>query len=203
MRAAPETFRTPRLIAERIGPQHADALIALNRDERVMRWIHGVASDAETREWLGEKVALWEEHGFGHWVLFAAADVDATGAVDTGARPRRFAGRAGLQHCDFDGVDEVELAYALQFECWGRGYATEAGRALLDIAFDRHGLPSVVAYARLDNERSRHVIEKLGFIYERDIEHEGEPYALYRLIRQEVPDVDFTSIGDQPVLRAR
>jgi RimJ/RimL family protein N-acetyltransferase len=96
---------------------------------------------------------------------------------------RRFAGRAGLQHCDIDGVDEVELLYALQFECWGRGYATEVGRALLDVAFERIGLASVVAYARLDNQRSRHVIEKLGFTYERDIEHEGEPYALFRLTR--------------------
>jgi ribosomal-protein-alanine N-acetyltransferase len=191
MRVAPATFRTARLIAERIGPQHADALIELNRDERVMRWIHGVATDTETVESIGEKVALWERYGFGHWVLFAVTeasaanpdDAGATGAGDAGARPRRFAGRAGLQHCDIDGVDEVELLYALQFECWGRGYATEAGRALLDIAFDRLGLASIVAYARLDNRRSRHVIEKLGFAYERDIEHVGEPYSLFRLFR--------------------
>jgi RimJ/RimL family protein N-acetyltransferase len=194
--AAPETFRTARLVAERIGPQHADALIAMNRDDRVMHWIHGVATDAETREGIGEKAAHWDAHGFGQWMLFAVAEtgahevrahdagahgVGATGAGDAGSRPHRFAGRAGLQHCDIDGVDEVELLYTLQFECWGRGYATEIGRALLDIAFDRVGVASVVAYARLDNERSRHVIEKLGFRYERDIAHEGEPYALFRL----------------------
>ena len=64
----------------------------------------------------------------------------------------------------------------------GSGYATEVGKVLLGIAFDRVGLAGVVAYARLDNQRSRHVIEKLGFGYERDFAHEGEPYALYRLI---------------------
>ena len=174
MPAAPETFRTARLVAERIGPQHADALIAMNRDERVMCWIHGVATDAETRQWIAEKASHWDDYGFGHWVLFVAGDADSG--------PRRFAGRAGLQHCDIDGVDEVELLYALQPECWGSGYATEVGKSLLGIAFDRIGLAGVVAYARLDNQRSRHVIEKLGFGYERDFAHEGEPYALYRLI---------------------
>jgi RimJ/RimL family protein N-acetyltransferase len=62
-----------------------------------------------------------------------------------------------------DGSDDVQLSYELSPECWGRGYATEAGRAVLEYAFGRLKLDRVVAFARPDDTKSVRVIEKLGF----------------------------------------
>lgn len=164
-----ETFRTARLAAEPISMNRLDELAEMNRDERVMEWLGGTAADAqETRLWIEEKSAHWRRHGFGVWVL----DDAQTGVL---------VGCAGLQHTDVQGVDEVELLYALRPEFWGRGLATEASAALLGIAFSAVLLPSVVAYALPDNVRSRHVMEKLGFAYQREFPHEDHTHVLYRL----------------------
>ncbi|MDP8994851.1 MAG: GNAT family N-acetyltransferase [Pseudomonadota bacterium] len=58
---------------------------------------------------------------------------------------------------------EVEFGYWIALAHWGRGYATEAGRALVAIA--RHGLrlPRLAAGHFLDNPASGRVLEKLGF----------------------------------------
>ncbi len=73
------------------------------------------------------------------------------------------AGEAGLYPFAGGGPD-VELGYALGPAFWGRGYATEAGRALLAEAFGPLGVDRVVAVTREENTGSRHVLAKLGFI---------------------------------------
>jgi len=58
----------------------------------------------------------------------------------------------------------AELGYWLTPEVWGRGYATEAGRAVLRIA-SVLGHVRIGAYHFLDNPASGRVLEKLGFRY--------------------------------------
>jgi RimJ/RimL family protein N-acetyltransferase len=56
----------------------------------------------------------------------------------------------------------VELGYWIARPFWGRGLATEAGTALVDIARTL-GLPSLEASHFVDNPASGRVLEKLGF----------------------------------------
>lgn len=58
---------------------------------------------------------------------------------------------------------EVELGYWIARQHWGRGYATEAGRAVLDVA-RMLGHRRVVASHFLDNPASGRVLRKLGFV---------------------------------------
>ena len=55
-----------------------------------------------------------------------------------------------------------ELGYWVAVEQWGRGYATEASRAMLDYAFGPLDLARVVAHCLTRNPGSWHVMEKLG-----------------------------------------
>ncbi|KTT75738.1 GNAT family N-acetyltransferase [Sphingomonas endophytica] len=73
----------------------------------------------------------------------------------------RLIGGIGLHRAD---NGDHELGYWLTPDTWGRGYATEAGRAVIDIA--RHALPltRVTAYHHADNPASGHVLRKLGFV---------------------------------------
>ena len=59
--------------------------------------------------------------------------------------------------------DAPEIGYWLGVSYWGRGYATEAARALIDHAFTDHGYEKLVAGARVNNPASRRVLEKCGF----------------------------------------
>ena len=77
-----------------------------------------------------------------------------------GAYPRMIGG-IGL---NVTGRGNAELGYWLTPRAWGQGYATEAGRAVIEMA--RHALPlrRIEASHHLDNPASRRVLEKLGFV---------------------------------------
>jgi RimJ/RimL family protein N-acetyltransferase len=69
----------------------------------------------------------------------------------------------------------VEIGYAVVASCWGRGYATDAVRTLVDRARDVPAIERIVANTPLDRPASGRVLEKAGFAFvgEADDEHEG------------------------------
>jgi len=118
-------------------------------DPAVRRLTGGVSTCAETQETIERYAAAHERDGYSYWAVIQR---------DTGD----LVGEAGLKPLD-DAGPEVELGYAFAKRYWGRGYATEAGRAVLDEAFRALGFAQVFATAREENAASRHVLEKLGF----------------------------------------
>jgi ribosomal-protein-alanine N-acetyltransferase len=90
-------------------------------------------------------------------------------------------GYAGLNRDRVEEEPIVEVGWSITPRRQGEGLATEAGRAALDWGFERCGLERIVSFTRIDNERSRRVMEKLGMGYVRDFERAGLPHALYEL----------------------
>ena len=90
-------------------------------------------------------------------------------------------GEAGLRHFSAD-TRECELSIHLQNDAVkGRGYGTQAERLAIDYAFDVLGAESVFAESLVKNERSQHVLEKLGFRYL----GEDDGFRQYRLERKD------------------
>ena len=58
---------------------------------------------------------------------------------------------------------EVEIGYGIAAYARGKGYATEAVRALIDWALAQEGVYYIMAERERDNRASAHVLEKLGF----------------------------------------
>jgi RimJ/RimL family protein N-acetyltransferase len=165
--AAPNAFSLRRLLAERLTESHGPDLCRMHRDARVMAMLGGVRSDPETDAYLERNLAHWTEHGFGIWMLRDPA----TGQV---------MGRAGLRHLDVLGVAEVEIAYALLPEFWGRGLATDAARACVTIGRDWLSFPSLVALVRPGNLASQKVLKKAALVREREVAHDGAAHVLFR-----------------------
>jgi RimJ/RimL family protein N-acetyltransferase len=69
----------------------------------------------------------------------------------------------GMIGVDFGKPERPELGYWLGADFWGFGYATEAARAVIDLAFGTTGIDQIFASARVVNPASRHVLEKCGF----------------------------------------
>jgi RimJ/RimL family protein N-acetyltransferase len=159
-------FKTERLSAERLSHAHLADLTELHLDPEVTRHLGGVRSPAKTAEYLDDNLAHWDRHGFGLWVLRAA----------DGA----FAGRAGIRHIEVESAPEVELAYTLRRDVWGRGLATEIAQALVAIWRERRLSPSLIGIASLDNAASRGVLVKAGLVYEREAAYHDAAVALYR-----------------------
>ena len=61
----------------------------------------------------------------------------------------------------------LELGYRLHRSAWGKGYATEGSRALVDLAFRELGADLVIADTMAVNTASRRVMEKSGLRYVR------------------------------------
>jgi putative acetyltransferase len=63
-------------------------------------------------------------------------------------------------------VNSREMGYSLAKDCWGKGYMTEAARALMDYGFEKYNLVVMSICTSPANKRSQRVIEKCGFKYE-------------------------------------
>ena len=138
----------------------------------------------EQSDLLAERiVSQLRAQGWGLW----AAEVAAT---DT------FIGFVGLNRPLFQAhfTPAVEVGWRLAHQYWGCGYATEAARAALGFGFESLGLPEIVSFTNVDNQRSRRVMEKLGMRHDSgdDFDHPGVPerhrlrrHVLYRLTSAE------------------
>lgn len=70
-------------------------------------------------------------------------------------------GNCGVRR-DAPAAHEGDMGYELAPEHWGKGYATEAARAVMRFGFTEMRLHRISAYCVADNVGSAHVLEKLG-----------------------------------------
>jgi RimJ/RimL family protein N-acetyltransferase len=168
--AFPDNFETVRLAAERLTPAHRDAIRLMDTNPEYMAHLGGVREASQTEAYLARNLEHWAEYGFGLWVLRD--------------KPQgQIVGRACLRHLTIDDADEVEVGYGFLPSYWGRGLATEIATACRRYAEDALRLPSIVALTSPTNSGSRHVMTKIGMVYEREIDHEGVRHVLYRTAR--------------------
>lgn len=69
----------------------------------------------------------------------------------------------GLVGVSWENENAPELGYCFGVDHWGKGYATESARAVIDYAFEEFAIDELLAGARVLNPASRHVLEKCGF----------------------------------------
>ncbi|WNG53838.1 GNAT family N-acetyltransferase [Archangium gephyra] len=167
-----DTFRSARMLAERPGPEDFLEWCQFRQDPRVAATLGGPRPEEHLRRDLDAMLEHWARHGFGVWMWRDPAD-------------GRLIGHCGLRHYLVEGQEELELLYALRFESWGQGLATELAAASLEVGFGRLGFEDVVAFTLTTNKASRRVMEKLGMRYERDITHAALPHVLFRITAAE------------------
>lgn len=141
---------TERLVLRPYEDDDLDQLHAvLYSDVDAMRLLGGPRDLAGTRFALERSMTQQDITGFSFWPVIER---------ESGL----LVGEAGLFPLSPEGPD-VALGYAFGARWWGRGYATEASRAVIGEAFGPLGLDRLVAITREANLGSRHVLEKLGF----------------------------------------
>ena len=76
--------------------------------------------------------------------------------------------------------DSVEIGYAIEEQLHGKGFATEAVRAVADWALASLSLPEVLGVVAADNVASCRVLEKAGFVRSHDEQKRGTTIVIYR-----------------------
>ncbi len=119
-------------------------------DPRVAALVGGPFDDAQVAARLATELANQRDHGIAYWPIVLAGD--DIGSCGLKPRAERL----------------YELGFYLLPTAWGRGFAVEAGRAVIAFAFDVLGAPALFAGHHPDNHGSRAALAKLGFRYTHD-----------------------------------
>lgn len=177
-------LETDRLVLRRFTEDDVDNLVELDGDPEVMHFING-GRPTPRHEIEADILPTFIDYytrfaGYGFW----AAIETSTG---------RFVGWFHFRPAKAGHPNEVELGYRLRKSAWGKGYATEGSRALIDKGFAELGVQRVVAFTMVVNVASRRVLEKAGLRLVRTfhqpwpdyIEGEEEGDVEYALLRSE------------------
>lgn len=148
-------LETKRLYIRPFRTEDADELHGIIGDPKVMDRIPGGPSSTpqETKIRLAKIIEHQEKNGFSLWALRTKEQGNLIG-------------NCGLILVEGRGP-EVELAYDIAYEFWGRGYATEAARECLRFGFENLKLDRIIALTYSDHIASRRVMEKIGMVYEK------------------------------------
>jgi [ribosomal protein S5]-alanine N-acetyltransferase len=152
-------LQTERLMVRTWSADDAAAGFRIWSDPEVMRYIgtgHPNASIEETQAWIERMSTHHELHGFGFWAVVELKTGQLIGSCGMGYQR--------------DGGLPIEFGYTLARTHWGRGLATEAARACLLYAFENVRLPELSASVDSRNVASQRVLEKIGFVYQREEE---------------------------------
>ena len=139
---------TERLVLRPVTAGDHAVLLAHWTQPEVRRFLFDGAalSAAEVTETIEESIRDFAAGGSGIWLI------QETGRAG-------LAGTAGLRTLEALGL---EIFYSLAPDSWGRGYATEAARAVVAHALGTLGLPEVLAEVDAGNAASVAVVKRLG-----------------------------------------
>lgn len=147
-----DPIKTKRLILRQFTESDADNLYQLDNDPEVMRHLNGgtpVSREVIINKILPLFLRYDDQHpGFGFW---------AVEHKDRG----HFLGWISFRPTE-NAPSEAALGFRFCKAAWGRGYATEGARAVINKGFTEMGVQRVVATTYQDNLASQRVMEKLG-----------------------------------------
>lgn len=164
-------IETERLLIYHFAPADLDDFAALCADPIVLRYVGDGTTlpRSEVARWIEICQQKYATRGYGTSAVFAKAS-------------KRFIGYCGVvcaPGCDFD-----ELIYVFHRDAWGKGYATEAGRAMLAYVFAHSTLDQIYATIHADNQASQQVAQKLGMHFDhQEVDEDGTPVAYYVIAR--------------------
>jgi len=144
-------MKTQRLRIDPLTETDAEGFLHLYSDPDVMKWlpVPPLSDIGAARALLATYVARIEAGEQFRWAIRTHEDDAIIGALKLDT-PN-------------DASRASEIGYMLVKEAWGKGYATEAMRALIEYAFHRLNRHYLEALIYADNTASRKLVERLGF----------------------------------------
>ena len=163
-------LETPRLKLEPYDDSHYEGLRVMDSDAGVMRYITGGIVKTPEETWVGIRrvQSRCDKYNFSWWAIKEKSSGMIVGA-------------ACLQHlANVDGAP-LEIGWRLVPDHNGKGYATEAAKAIVDYAVEQVGATYLVAVADPENIPSQRVMQRLGMTYKAIEQHYDAPCVVYEL----------------------
>jgi ribosomal-protein-alanine N-acetyltransferase len=161
-------FRSDRLFFRPFAVSDAEGAFRIFGDAEVMQYsVSGRDQDLEATAARVERYARQNVvSGFAPWAIVEMVSECVIGLC-------------GLMR--LKGGNDVEVAYRLRRDRWGKGIATEAAAAWLDRGFSLLRLPRILAFVDPANTASLRVVGKIGMRFVEDCRYEGIPVRKYEI----------------------
>jgi len=146
-------LETERLIIRSVVREDAVHLQRLFSDPAVLRYLppSPPATLETAKRSVERRMTVERERGYGAWMVELKSSSE-------------FIGDVGLLLVEGTGP-EIELAYHYLPSAWGKGYGTEAARAVLRHGFETCALEEIIAICIPENIGSWRIMEKAGMQY--------------------------------------
>jgi RimJ/RimL family protein N-acetyltransferase len=178
-----------RLRLEPVGPGKAPDLWLVHSEDEVSYWY---GEEKPSLQQVEQRAAFmgdaWRFHGVHKWIAYDRESGEVVGRgglsrtpvdddwgqiyaflpAEPWVRVAHEVRRPFTAHADW-----LEIGWALRRQFWGRGYASEIGRAGLAFAFHVLGVQAVVSCTVRHNMRSRAVMQRIGMRYAGEIRSRG------------------------------
>lgn len=167
MTNAQPTLRTERLALRPFAIEDASAVQRLAGERAIADTTLSIPHpypDGAAEEWIQSHAEGWSAGRLANFAITTPADSSVLGAVGLAIRPAHAA---------------AELGYWVGVPYWGRGYATEASRALMDFGFRRLMLHRIQARHLIRNPASGRVMQKLGMRLEGIHRHAVRKWGIF------------------------
>jgi RimJ/RimL family protein N-acetyltransferase len=159
-----DTLRTDRLVMRRWLDSDREPFATLNADPQTMVFFPQTL-DREASDKLVDLIEeRFDQQGYGLWALEVADSGEFIGFTGLNPMPDGVPGAGGL-----------EVGWRLDRHAWHHGYATEAARAALGVAFDGVGLEEIWSITAILNEPSQAVMRRLGLTEVARFDHPRVP----------------------------
>jgi RimJ/RimL family protein N-acetyltransferase len=175
-----DIVNTDRLLLRRWREEDRAPFAELNGDPETLVFFPSTLTRAESDAFVDRIEARFEDHGYGLWALEVRQTGEFIGFTGFAPMPENVPG----------GPDGTEIGWRLARTAWHHGYATEAARGALDVAFAGVGLPEVWSFTSVLNTPSRAVMRRIGMTEVARFEHprvpDGspiKPHVMYYLAR--------------------
>jgi RimJ/RimL family protein N-acetyltransferase len=175
-------IQTERLVLRAFQPDDFEALYAMRSGLEAARYLYWEAQTAdEVRATLQQKIGFLAIRAEGDVLALAVALGDDTGEVVADVILRCLSWEHGV----------LEIGFIAHPKHQGRGYTTEASRALLALAFTQAEAHRVVGHLEARNGASARVLEKLGmrreahFVENEWVKGEWQSELVYAILERE------------------
>lgn len=168
-----KSIETERLLLREFLSSDVEGMFQLDSNPNVHKYVgkKPVTHIDESRAYIEFVQQQYKDIGIGRWAVVLK-------------ETNTFIGWSGIKfitttinnHQNF-----YEIGYRFIEEHWGKGYATEAGKAFIDYAFNEMKAEAIYAYADAENSGSRNILEKLGLKYVNSFMLDGEEEVWYEL----------------------
>ena len=160
-------IETERLYIRELNLSDEKGMFEMDSDTEVHKFLvnHPIEKIEQSREVIEYVRQQYKEFGIGRWAVIEKGTNDFIGWTGFKFMANTVNGHSG--HYDF--------GYRLARRFWGKGYATESGRASLHYGVSTLKFRDIYGMTDVDNIASRHVLEKLGFILMEIFPYDAEP----------------------------